>query len=364
MRANPIARIRFRLVYNIRMIEKLNNVPNDFNPGRRLFLKEAVSALLLTSIPGIDALGSVLDQYPDLAQEILDLQKKLSPQGEYFKALHSEDLSSKKILEIVDKMDAVATRLRTMHFGAESRDQAAGKYIISQKIPGLLQLQIPTSQKRLVDGVMQSLVSLCNGFVIRAQGTARWVTAYHCVEGTLREHEFNRQQSNGADLATRRLDNYHGPALTFDGHTTADSISGAIGVTIGEKNGIEDAFYSPLVPMTPAVYHYMFAGEELGEPFESQVRNSMWKVLPPEQGRKINGRFVSKGRSGSIEIAYEPRRRGYTPAGVYFAIAVPTQGPLKGKTIGFVSKPDSLTKLFDSDEAQGRFANPALKLRQ
>ena len=331
------------------------------NEGTRRDFLTMAGALALTSIPGVDALGSILDQNPDLAKEILNMQEKLSPNGEYYTALHNRDLKPEKVKEIVDTMDAIARRLRTMHFGAETRDQAAGKYIISQKIPGLLQLQIPTGKKRLVDGVLQPLTSLCNGFVIHARGVARWVTAYHCVEGTLRESEFKHQETNGADLATRRLDNYKGPALTFDGHTTADSISGAIGVTIGEKNGLEDAFYSPLAPMTDAAYRYMFGHEIVPSPFAEHVRNCMWKVLPPEQGRKINGLFASKGRSGSIELVYEPRRRGYTPAGVYFGIIVPTQGPLQGKTIGFVSKPDSLRDLFEAEDAPGRFATPALQ---
>lgn len=329
---------------------------------RREFMKLGGS-LVLTSISGIDALGQSLAKKPELAREILDIRKELSPGGRYHFAIYKSELTDSMLAEIADRAEGISKELREMHHKLKPIDKEVGQYIVSQQLPGLMRIQLPTGQYANIGGTRQPVLYDCNAFALHARGRTREMTAAHCVRGTLKESEYIMPRDPTVDVATRDITGtYKGPALVFDGHTTREALSGAIGITIGEKSGIADAFYSPLIPVTAQTVDLMFSGMVLPDADVRQMKRGFWKILPKEQGRDSRGNIVAKGRSGSIEIAYEPRRRGYTPVGIFTMVGVLTTGPLAGKVVGFISGPDSIDELLD-DAAVGRFAKEKLRSR-
>lgn len=349
------------------MSEKFSNIPPDFNPARRKFLRDAGAAgaaFVLTSIPGVDALASAFEQKPSIAAEILLFFNEMKKGGRYREAISGRVASEPILKEMLESMDRIAGGLRSMHFGKKIADKETGKYVISQELPGLGQLKVDTGKRQVIDGRAAPIFSLCNGFFLHGGGKTRFITADHCLpKGSAMRSEFESFDAMGIDLARRDVSNeYKGAALTFDGHTSRDDVSGTLGVTVGEKDGIADAFYSPLIPMTDAVYHELFIKTRIPVPpgMERHIREGMWKVFPRSQGVVFDGQLAAQGRSGSIEIAYEPRRRGYTPAGVFFAVCTPRTGVFKDRVIAFVSSPDSLSAAVNSNA--GKFARPVSKL--
>ena len=101
-----------------------------------------------------------------------------------------------------------------------------------------------------------------------------------------------RQQKAGfhtnpaiADFAVRRIDGtYTGNALTLDYHTSNDLISGLLGVTIGTKDGMRDAFYGPLVAMTDSMWHSFTDGMDVSDQFRDQVRGDFGRYYLLNKG--------------------------------------------------------------------------------
>lgn len=330
--------------------------------SRRDFLKLG-GAFVLTSIPGVDAIGASLEREPNVAAEILLFHTEMKKGGRYREAISGSHINRPVVEEMVKSMERISTELRSTHHGNGTSDTEVGKYIISHQLPGLVTMRIDTGREHIEDGKRHKIISHCNGFFLHGGGKTRLVTADHCFsEQSPTRKEFESFNTAGIDMARRDVSTeYKGAALKFDGHTTRDDVSGALGVTVGEKNGIADAFYSPLVPMTDAIYTEMLvkSGMSVTHDMERHIREGMWKILPPSQGEQRDGSVAAKGRSGSIEVAYEPRRRGYTPAGLFFAVCMPSSGVFRGRVIGFVSSPNALEAIVSS--GVGKFARPVLK---
>ena len=205
-------------------------------------------------------------------------------------------------------------------------------------------------------------------FMLHVLGTTYISTADHCVSGTPADAGFHTNPAI-ADFAVRRIDGtYTGSALTLDYHTSNDLISGLLGVTIGTKDGMRDAFYGPLVAMTDSMWHSFTDGMDVSDQFRDQVRRGFWKILPPEQGdivrqTKTVTEVRASGRSGSIEIAYDPARYGHVIAGNFIAVGRFISGPFAGHTVGFYSGPDAmLSSLKKSAEiSPGRKSKPTFE---
>jgi hypothetical protein len=315
-------------------------------PNRREFLRGA-GAVALTLMPGAGALGRALDARPDLSRELLALQQDLAKGGRYHFALQDKRFLTNEFLSgMIERMARVSAELRNIHHKNRAPlERTVGEYILSDELPGLAQQTFYRTQRvgqgKVADGY-------CNVFFLHSGESVFKVAAHHCVEGTTEEEAFSSIPEK-YDLSVReaRGSEYSGQPLIFDGDLSREDAAGWVGVTVGEKFGTKDAFYGPLVPMTDAFFQYMFGKGGIEEPFATHIKNGFWKVLPPGEGsveavHEGKPVFKAQGRSGSIEVAYDPKRGGYTTVGNFIGIVSFASGPLRGRTIGFYSGPEAI----------------------
>ena len=231
--------------------------------NRRQFLK-GFGALILTSCPGVDALGAALDTKPNLALKIARLQRDLAKGGGYYNALRSPSIMTSGTVEsMAREMAYVSQELRAMHFGQKPVEPEAGhKYMHSLNIPGLASRWLDTGRRKVVDGREHILGKSCNEFFLHGGGVTYEVAPHHCVANTLEEQEFVTMRET--DVALRRVNatkQRNHRALVFDSRLTREAVSGWLGITVGEKDDVKDAWYGHLVPMTTEFYAYLVRDE-------------------------------------------------------------------------------------------------------
>ena len=330
------------------------------NNGPKLSRREllaATGALALTSVPGIDALGAVLEGNPELAKEILALQIDLTRTGRYGKALRDRNVLMTPLLqEMIGRMSRVSEELGKVYLDVGASETSVGRYIISEQLPGLA-ARVFKREKEIFQNGKYEKDTFANTFLLESRGAVFEFAPYHAVRGSVEEHMFVASSQNH-DVAARYVakHEYIGRVFRFDKNITREAVTGWVGVTKGERPDSKGAFYGALVPMTSAFFNTLFEGTRPQEPIATYVRNGFWKILPPELGDEDKSRPPGikkmQGYSGAIEVAYSPQKRGYTPVGSLMGFRnIPRGHPLAGRVVGFYNGPEALKNAIEKARA-------------
>lgn len=330
--------------------------------NRRRFVLDGLAAAGAVAIPG-GALAKALEAQPELAKETLALQKDLAVGGKYYGALRDRKALTPDLLsEMAGRMSRVSHELREIHFGRKAREPGVDVYIASQDIPGSITRKLDTGKRSVAEGGrLEKTTNTFNTFFVRSEGEMYEFAPGHSVEGTLEKNELKFTISQQYDLATRLVPKGEdiGPLLGFDKDLTRETLSGWIGVTRGEKAGVKEAFYGSLVPMTPEFFDALFRSKPPAEPLATQIQNGFWKILPTDQIKSDEaGNTLARGYSGSMELAYDPKKRRHTAVGSLMSIVrIPSTYPvLAGHTIGFYTGPEGLKDGMERADAKARAA--------
>ena len=325
-------------------------------------------ASLFTAATPVDALARFAEQQPSLAQEISLIHLSVQPGGRYYRALREPEAHETLIVEMISRLKKIREDLSVLHIIPEAAADDERKFIASEEIPGLAFGNIDTYESReRPDGTRAPLRRFCNFFFMHALGADYLTTADHCIANTPAGRGFYRNPAR-ADFAVRRLkpDEYKGTAITFDVRTTNEAMNGHIGTTVGTKHGVIEAFYGPLMAMTTGMYDLFAEGEEIPVPLATHLRGGYWKIIPPDQGkavRIVDGHVELKasGRSGSIELVYDPHRKGRYVAGNFIAVKRFTKEPFAGQTVGFYSSSENLLSIIEEERGDIAPAKPEKK---
>lgn len=340
-------RVRQTSIYNEGVIEKRRAY------SRREVLRAGLAAIAFTVMPG-DALSRALEHATLLKEQILSLYDDVRVGGALNRDLHDAKKWAQQLDRAVPRIQYVSRELGKLH--ASEPLASTNEFLVAQNVPGVLSGSFVSREKTNTGAAIRE--QRCNLLKIDVSGVHYLVTAQHCIKGMESEQYFTHDDAIGDVAVHRSSAEVPGVPLGFDMSRTSADIQGLLGVTVSKAN---DAFvmqYGVLMPMTAPLYAHLIEENEhaaaISPTLKAHIKSGYWKVLSDDMAdtRSVGTQteVQAAGLSGSVDLAYDARRGGYTPGGLLIAVMRPNAGPLRGLSIGFYTGPEAIRKAIELEQ--------------
>lgn len=252
-----------------------------------------------------------------LDEAIKDIETKLAPGGLFARAFENPATSREEVDTILRYINRTIEHLEVLqNFSDMYGDQ---KEALERKVPPREYFRGTTSvkfNKYTEGGIIKP--SYCGGYYMAMNGGSFFVTAKHCVEGTLEENQFFAPGYDVADIAVRYEPEYRGPALTLDPSISDKDIQGRMVVLQGKRVDTPFRRVSFLIRMSPALYKKIFnESPETGNWMSSQFASTFMMPLQPGDATINDDRSLpAQGMSGAVVAPWI--RGGYRASGPFF----------------------------------------------
>jgi hypothetical protein len=308
-------------------VEKFGKNPNEAPRKHNLPLREALLAAGVlfsgaaeaqtavesqTLIPRVVRTERIIPAAEKAERSLAEIQKKLAPGGEYYETLHDDALTHERFNSIVEDLSRTGALLAKLQSKQIPTTKKLGMYFRdSKRFPGqrAFNFHTPAGQPKP-----------CNGAYVQDK-EVYFVTARHCLSGTLEEKDFFFSNDIGSpDIAIREVQNDQDQdAIVLDPKMSDKDMHGQVGIidTI-DRFGKNVAFHAIYVKMTEPVERILQVPKDRPEVVRG-VHSGMWYVAPPQQGVQKDQIYNFQGESGNLNFVWSTKNKGYVAGGILTA---------------------------------------------